>query len=148
MKIIKSLNYSFCILIGILFAGCVAPRTIEATPEAEKVTFLQTAPNNCKFLGEIHAKSGIQELVTFNVNSVNESRFKQDVDIQLRNRAAKFGENVKIVIKEKKEICKIQRVFTFLDHKTTSNCESLKNLYPDEAFLVYLEVTANLYQCP
>ncbi|WP_297578129.1 hypothetical protein [Helicobacter sp. UBA3407] len=148
MKNVKIFNYAFCILsIGILFAGCVISQNIKATPEAERVTYLQTIPNDCKFLGEIHAEAGGKELHTHYVNSLNEYNFKQSVDIQLRNRAAKFGENVKIVIKDKKEICKRQRAFRNLDHQTTSDCESLKKIYPDEAFLVYLEITANLYQC-
>lgn len=116
------------------FAGCVISQNIKATPEAEMVTYLQTIPNNCKFLGEIHTESGGKKLHTHYVNSLNEYNFKQSVDIQLRNRAAKFGENVKIVIKDKKGICKRQRAFRNLDHQSTSDCEYLKKFYPDEAF--------------
>ena len=77
MKNVKIFNYAFCILsIGILFAGCVISQNIKATPEAERVTYLQTIPNDCKFLGEIHAEAGGKELHTHYVNSLNEYNFK------------------------------------------------------------------------
>ena len=79
---------------------------------------------------------------------------ENNVDVQLRNQAAKLGKDTKIVIYNIKTVCNRLRNSSiisgrvFLDYETTLDCATLKTQYPKEAFMVYLEAAAYLYRCP